>query len=582
MLQNIRNHVQGWIAGLIIAALSITFALWGIQYYISTSSGNNKSVAKVGDHKITAKDLQQSYQRVVHASPQLALLQGKQRDMLKQEVLTQMINQQAYLNLLNKHRFNASTQQVRALIMSNPNFQEAGKFSKSRFNQILMQNNLTEQQLYQQMRQNIISAQLENGLLSSSLVLPSEVSHAYRLMNQTRDFGYLIVPSKLFAGSIKPTKAELEKAYKANQQQLTVPEQVSIQYILLSPKAIMKTVTVSAQEIQSYYDSNKSNYRTPMQWQVKANGKTFWISSAKANTATFNALSALGVGKTSKPVATQHGTMALTLLKVKQPTMQSLSQVKSLVTKALKTQKAENILSKQADQLSNLTYTNPSSLAPAAKALNLTVNTTPLFSKKGTSKGITSVPSVVNAAFSEDVLMQGNNSNPIDLKNGGMLVLRVNQHVAAHVPALKTVKAQLIKLVNKQDANQKAQALAQSIDNAIQKGTNPKTLATQYKLIWVAKNKVSHTDKSIPSVVLSDAFYTRLNKTGVTSNIVTLNDDDYAVVMLKAVHFPKKASIPSKDQSAITTSLDQYAGKMAYNLFRKSAVEQADVKMSHS
>ncbi|MEN8168164.1 MAG: SurA N-terminal domain-containing protein, partial [Pseudomonadota bacterium] len=61
MLQNIRDKAQGWIAWVIVILLSTTFALWGIQSYLSNAS--EIIVADVNGNEITERDLDQHYQR---------------------------------------------------------------------------------------------------------------------------------------------------------------------------------------------------------------------------------------------------------------------------------------------------------------------------------------------------------------------------------------------------------------------------------------------------------------------------------------------------------------------------------------
>ena len=52
MLEAIRSRAQGWLAKLILALITIPFALWGVDSYFS-SGGRNEVVAEVGDANIT-------------------------------------------------------------------------------------------------------------------------------------------------------------------------------------------------------------------------------------------------------------------------------------------------------------------------------------------------------------------------------------------------------------------------------------------------------------------------------------------------------------------------------------------------
>jgi len=52
MLEAIRKRSQGWFAKIILALITIPFALWGIDAYFSTGGGN-EVIAEVGDSGIT-------------------------------------------------------------------------------------------------------------------------------------------------------------------------------------------------------------------------------------------------------------------------------------------------------------------------------------------------------------------------------------------------------------------------------------------------------------------------------------------------------------------------------------------------
>jgi peptidyl-prolyl cis-trans isomerase D len=55
MLEAIRTAAQTWIAKVILALISIPFALWGVESYIRTSPGTN-TIATAGGDKISSQE----------------------------------------------------------------------------------------------------------------------------------------------------------------------------------------------------------------------------------------------------------------------------------------------------------------------------------------------------------------------------------------------------------------------------------------------------------------------------------------------------------------------------------------------
>jgi hypothetical protein len=57
MLQQIRDHLTGWVAALIFAPLILAFALWGIQNY---HVGGRNYAAKVNGEEISLEEVRQA------------------------------------------------------------------------------------------------------------------------------------------------------------------------------------------------------------------------------------------------------------------------------------------------------------------------------------------------------------------------------------------------------------------------------------------------------------------------------------------------------------------------------------------
>ncbi len=61
MLQSINDKAKGILGWIIIAFISVPFALWGIQEYIGGAP--ERFAAKVNDHEISIRDFEQALAR---------------------------------------------------------------------------------------------------------------------------------------------------------------------------------------------------------------------------------------------------------------------------------------------------------------------------------------------------------------------------------------------------------------------------------------------------------------------------------------------------------------------------------------
>src|SRR5271154_1394518 len=131
MLQSIRDHTQGWLAGTIISILILMFAMWGISSYF-TGGGASGVIAKVNGVTITKERFALSYEQArrqlqsqLGSSSPLSI---KQEAGLKERVLKEMISTEALKQASQNEHFHISPMQIDNYLESIPEFQDNGRF----------------------------------------------------------------------------------------------------------------------------------------------------------------------------------------------------------------------------------------------------------------------------------------------------------------------------------------------------------------------------------------------------------------------------------------------------------------------
>lgn len=525
MLQKIRDKSQGWIAWTIVIAICLVFALWGIHSYMYSNQLADV-VAKVDGQKITQQELNNTIEQI---RMQQRLQSNNQTpppmDVLKQYALQSMISSALLNHVAVKNGFYVDPLLVASAIATMPAFQENGQFSTARFNNLLNALGYSQQQLLDQIGQQILSNHIQQGIVQTEFSLPNEVTRAIQLIQQKRNFDYTVIPAKHFLSSIQPSDKELSDYYQQHLDQFKIPEKVSIDYLELSVNDLMKKVQPTEAELQKYYQDNLANYT-----QSKQSQKVLPLSSVKNN-----------------------------------------------VMAAFKQQKAEEQFSDLSDQLSNITYENPNSLAEAAKQLNLKVQTTKLFTAEGGSTGIISNPKVIQAAFSDTVLAQNNNSDLVNLSDSDVIVLRIHDHQASGEKSLESVKPQILDVLRQQGAEAKAESMGQQMITLINQGQPFCQAAKQFNGSCSQSGLVALNAKTISPAILAMAFkMPRPSSQGARTNEGTaLPNGDYVVISLKDIQLgdASKASITPQISSVSADSL----GAINYQLFIKSLRDKAKI-----
>lgn len=634
MLQSIRDRAQGFLAWIVVALIVITFGMWGIHSYLIGAHTPDNVAAKVNGQEIPYTALTAAYERLrqqqqMQMGADFSLSQSAEAQ-LKNRALNQLIVSTVLTQAAVKAGYRVTDDQVNEALLRVPAFQINGQFSRERFQEVLSTVLYSEQQFIADMRAEMLVNQVQGGYVDSAFALPPEVNNAIRLVNQKRDISYLIVPTTHFTNNIQVNDSDIKNYYQQNQGNFQAPEQVSVDYLELSLPAIKAAMHFDQTKLQQYYEDNIDNYMTPARWHVahilakvppnatpqqvaaaqtkinniasllakgadfaqlsrsesddivsaKQGGVLDWFSQGSLDPAFEKAVANLqSVGDISSPVRTQYGFSIIKLLGVEKPQTEPFSQAQQQVQNALAQQQAEQIFADASDKLSNLTYANPDSLVVASKALNLPIQSTGWFAREGDKQGITSNSRFVAAAFSNDVLAQGNNSDAITIDPNTVVVLRVHQHKPASLMPFGEVQPLIRNKLIAQLAQQKAQDLGQTLITALQKNTStPTQLATQYNLPWQSDKDAGRYDSRVDVAILNEAFrMPRPNANNLSITGLQLPSGDYAVIVLNGVTDGPAPAVGNVEQRVFQEEIENTLGHIDYELYVRDFMDKAKI-----
>lgn len=621
MLQKLNERIQGVVAWLVIILIAITFTLFGVDYYLQSHQTSNAKVM-VNEQPITEQAFETNYRRV-RAQQDLAQMTAVDEKNLQNQVLNQMITNEVSVQSARKSGFEVSPNQANAAIVNIPQFQEDGHFSSEKYQQALNGALFTPETFQNEVRQGMLLNQQRFAFMGSSFALPDEIKRFVRLYMQSRDYDYLTISSSRFLDQVKVSEEDISAYYKAHQKEFMSPEQVSLDYITLSMNDIKSKIKISNEDIQRYYDENKSNYLTPAQWQVAhilfavPNGATNdeveeiqkkaddAYSQLQKNPEHFSQLvSSLsddklsiadkGVlpwitagqneydkslsqltepGQISAPERTKHGFEIFKLIAYKPVTTKSLTEVQSTIKDQLLTDMAQTQYAHALEQLSDLSYQTPDSLSPVADVLKIKVQQSEPFSRSGGTTQLTKNKQVINAAFSHDVLGLSNNSEPVQLDNDSVVVLRVNQHTPSKQQTLAEVHNQIKTVLTKQLADTKAKEIGSALLNPVE-DKQQQDLMSANKLEWHSVTQASRdNDKS--DALINDLAFNLLRPE--SRDGVVLENGDYVVVRLKHINDGKLSTLDKEQRDSLIQQIEASYGMMDYDLYVNSLVNHAKI-----
>jgi len=263
MFDFIRSH-QRLMQFLLLVFVVPSFALIGVSGYSTYVSGDHDLV-KVGKSAITQQDFDNA------RANQLRQLEqrnpsGFDPDILdepavRQELLESLVDRRVVATIANQERFNVSDATLRRAIAAMPQLQEDGKFSADLYNDLVNRLGMSTRDFEQSQRAEMALDRVLTPVMASANAPGATVNHIRRALTETREFKHHSFQSQDFLNDVDVSDDDIANWYEENKESLKIPEQVSLEYLLLNENAVMDTLpSLSEEELQDYYEQNKSRF----------------------------------------------------------------------------------------------------------------------------------------------------------------------------------------------------------------------------------------------------------------------------------------------------------------------------------
>jgi len=633
MLGLIRERAQGFIAWVIVILIIIPFALVGVNEYFETDS--NVYVAKVNDVSIPEYEYRRVYQG--ERSFRQSLVGDDldspfmNEDSIKRSALDRIVNTEVMSQAARENGFNVGDQLLLQAIAEREDFQTDGVFDPALYNNLLASNNLSPSDFEANVRREMMANQFVSGVMDLAIVTDYELDSLLKVQEQTREIGYLV----LKADSLKESggvarefsEEEIKAHYDKNVNRFVVPEQVSLEYVELSSTALLDDVQVDEEVLLELYEDRIDSFGLPEERRarhilveagddaseadievartkaadllarVKA-GESF-ETLAKENsddagsaidggdlgffgrgmmvTAFDDVTFEMQVGDVSDLVKTPFGFHIIKLEEIREDSTKPFSEVRDDIELSYREQQAEDVLFDQLEVLSNLTYENPESLLVAADQMELTVKKVAFFDQHS-GEGIARNAKVRKAAFSSEV-MAGNNSEPLELDDNHMVVIRIDEHKPESYRPLEEVRDDVIALLRDHTAKDAASSLGESLLSKLKEGDDVAEIAAEQSVEWTKTEFINRKDSSVNRELLKAAFQLDKPAEGeIQWHGLKLMNGDYGIVALYQLKDGDLSQVDEATRAALKSTLQRSRSQSEGAFLVDSLKTQAEIR----
>ena len=627
MLERIREGSQGPWAMAIIVLIVLSFVFAGVSSYVSSSGVT--AAAEVNGEEISQQDVERAYQS------QRARLEAQFGESIgalfsdenylrdfRLNVLDRLIADTLVLQKAEELGLRVSDKQIREAIVQMPEFQTAGTFDNERYLMLLRQNGFQPASFSNYMRQQMTREQLARAVSASDFALPTEVTLANALQQQTRNAEYLIVDSAPFASEVELSDEEVNTFYEANLAQFDTQEKVNIAYVILSVDDLKGDVTVSDEEVEQYYTENNLLYKTAEERRVShiiiefgddeaaakakaealvaelANGADFATLAQENSDDTFTAenggdldfitagmmdeafddaaFSLAQVGDVSDVVETEFGYHIIKLTDIKPEEVTPLAEVSEEIRNQLATDKATDRFYSLQNDMANLAFEVPDTLEDVAGVANKPVKETGLVSAQLVPAPL-NVPAVTSRVFDPAFIEEGLNSDLIELDDDTIAFVRIAEHEPQRTQSLDEVRTRILAQLRAEKAQQAAADWATNVVEQIKAGETPSLELGDVTLSWESKEALTRTSGELPRALV-ETLFTLGNSAPDNIDIAELGSGDVGIVKVTGINQPEALS--EEDSAALAQQIATASAQTGYQAFIDSLRNAADVKIN--
>jgi peptidyl-prolyl cis-trans isomerase D len=625
MLQRIHDSVGKWMASIVLGLISVGFIFWGVDFGLN---GAANFAAKVNGENIALTEFDRELQvRQSQYQQQFQVeLTEDMRRQLRRSVIESMVNDAVLKQRVAEERYRVSDERLAEYIRSAPAFQVDGQFSIDVYRGLLQNQGLTPTGFEQAQRENLEVLDLQAGIADSTFLTPAEFRRYIELYNERRDVAFAEFGRAAFADGVTIDDAAIAAHYESNQAAYQTTETVDIEYVELELADIADTIEVTDDALRAMYEQERERFQTAEERRARhilfnvidgnedearakaeaalaringgedfaavANdvsedagtkaqgGDLGWIARDMLPGAFEDALFGMQTGEVRGPIRSDFGYHVIRMDELREGDEQSFEAVRDELAAEYRTREAEREFYDRANELGDRAFDAYNELANVASELRLPLKTLTGLSRAGDPIAFPNNAPVVQAAFSEEIVDSGRNSQLLELADDHVVVLRVTMHHVPTTQPLEVVRDQIRQELIDARTQERAEAAATAFLSEVEQGADPATAAASHGGVWHEPETVQRTDEDLPSEVLSTAF--GLPKVGagvVQREQVALAAGGYAVVVVSNVQPGDAATVSQAERDQRQQQLADQAALAELTSYAGTLRERATVRI---
>jgi len=263
MLRFMRQQAGNWLIKVLLGAIVIVFVFWGVGSFREQRGGR---VALINGDPITLDEYREAYNNLIERLRN-RFGNNLNEDMIKmlrvkEQALNQLIDNKLLVQEARRFKFRVSDKELAHAILQIEAFQRAGVFDKRIYQNVLSRLRMTPEEFEIAQREAMLIERVTDLITSSVKVSDAEVKEWINWTHASVNIDFVRFDSDKYK-DIEPSTQEIKTFYETHKENYKTDEMVKVRYLHFDPDRYQSEVSISDQELQDYFNENQEEFKTP-------------------------------------------------------------------------------------------------------------------------------------------------------------------------------------------------------------------------------------------------------------------------------------------------------------------------------
>ncbi|MFQ5695787.1 MAG: peptidyl-prolyl cis-trans isomerase, partial [Terriglobia bacterium] len=225
-------------------------------------------LARIDDRPISPAELNREVQRRLQQFQQRS---DFLRQLVRETTLEDTLSQWALVYEAGRLGLTAGPDEVAERLRRDTFFFPGGQFigqeSYRRFVQQIYQMSVPE--FEDMLRRQLLAAKLESWVMAGVTISPADIDEEYRRRNERVQIEYAVLRPADVARTLQPSEDDLRAFYESNRERYQLPEKRSVRFVPIDFEVLKGRLVIPAADVEAYYRSQQQSYRLPERVQAR-------------------------------------------------------------------------------------------------------------------------------------------------------------------------------------------------------------------------------------------------------------------------------------------------------------------------